>query len=679
MTSASDTLALALAAMPGAEPRAGQVDMCEAVAAAFEAGRHLLVEAPTGTGKSLAYAVAAALHARTSDDARVVVTTATKALQEQLCDEDLPFLQKALAAHGIEFSFTLLKGRANYVCAAKLDELATGDDRDAMFEARTANETERASALARVREWAEASPTGDRAELAEDVPDEVWASVSTTSTDCPGAAACPAGERCAADGARARAHEADIVVVNTALYGAHLAAFRQVLPEHDAVVVDEAHLAEDVFADQFGFDVAAGRLRNLAGVAAPFASAESQQRLRDLGTRLDVLWSTLSRGDDPRVRACEGEAALALDAVRVAVAEVARAIRDATPERGSALASRKARADKTATTLARDVGLALDASTYESHVAWCEIDRGTGRLLVMPIDVGELLADRMQPHATVVATSATLTVGGTFDAVAPRLGFASGEWDGVRVPSPFDFRTQAMLYVPRSLPDPRHPAYADASARELHELIVAAGGRTLALFTSWSAMRATAQRCAAAGTYDVLRQGDAPRKTLVDALREHATTGGVAVFATMGFWTGVDVPGLGVTLVTIDRIPFPRPNEPLHAARRDRAVQAGSDPFHAVDVPRAALLLAQGAGRLVRRRDDRGVVAVLDRRLATAGYRRALLDSLPPFKRTVDGNEVRAFLRRLADGGFDLVGHGERGEDGAAEDQHSPGADDGAD
>jgi len=229
---------------------------------------------------------------------------------------------------------------------------------------------------------------------------------------------------------------------------------------------------------------------------------------------------------------------------------------------------------------------------------------------------------------------------------AARLGF-TGEWDGRRVASPFDFREQALLYVPRHLPDPRNASYPEAMAKELHELIVAAGGRTLALFTSWRAMEAAAEACAEHGEYKVLRQGASPRRTLVDALRDNAEQGGVAVFATMGFWTGVDVPGQGVSLVTIDKIPFPRPNEPLHAARRDRALSDGQDAFQTVDLPRAALLLAQGSGRLIRHRTDRGVVAVLDKRLATASYRKAILDSLPPFKRTIDAKEVRDFLHAI--------------------------------
>ena len=393
MNDPADTLALVLKSKPGAELRAGQQEMCTAVAAALRSGRHLLVEAPTGTGKSLAYAVAAVLHTHGNDDARVVITTATKALQEQLCDEDLPFVQAALREQGIDFSFSLLKGRANYLCAAKLDELdggASGSTPEMTFESRTTAETTRGDALARVRDWAKHSPTGDRAELADDVADDIWQSVSTTARDCPGVQACPAGDRCHTEKARARAQESDIVVVNTALYGAHLAAFRQVLPEHDVVIVDEAHLSEDVFADQFGFDISGGRLRNLAALAQPLVGAEPAiERLRMQALRLDDLWTRLSKREDTRVRACEGEPAEVLDAVRTTVSDVMRALKDASPERSSPAATRKARADKAAQALAIEVGMALAPEVYEAHVAWCEIDRGNAGLIVMPVGVGE--------------------------------------------------------------------------------------------------------------------------------------------------------------------------------------------------------------------------------------------------------------------------------------------------
>jgi ATP-dependent DNA helicase DinG len=648
-----------VAALPGAETRAGQREMCAAVARAFEEHRHLLVEAPTGTGKSIAYAVAAVLHAlrlRAAADsreedgerARVLITTATKALQEQLCDEDLPALQRVLGDAGIEFSFTLLKGRANYACAAKLDELANGAEPEEMF-APTKKESARADALTQLRKWAASSETGDRAELDADVADDLWDAVSTSSRDCPGTTVCPAGDRCQAEAARVRAQGSDVVVVNTALYGAHLAAGGFVLPQHDAVVVDEAHLSEDVFADQFGFDIHSGRLRHLAALIEGAANAlEAADRLRRAGKRLDEVCTTAAAPADPRVRACDGPLAEVLATVGSAVADALQKLKAATPEPGSGLAARKSRAEKAASSLAHEVGLALDDGTYDSHVAWCEIHNGIARLVVMPVVVGDLLSTRLLPNATMVATSATLAIGGKFDAVANRFGLGRDDgWDGVQVPCPFDFRAQAMLYVPKHLPDPRAAGAADAVADELHSLIVAAGGRTLALFTSWSALRAAADRCAAHGDYEVLRQGDQPRRVLVDALKSRADSGGVAVFATMGFWTGVDVAGVALSLVAIDRIPFPRPNEPLHAARRERAVQQGLDPFATVDVPRAAMLLAQGAGRLIRHREDRGVVAVLDKRLATAPYRKPILDSMPPYRRSIDGDAVRAFLRDI--------------------------------
>jgi ATP-dependent DNA helicase DinG len=675
-----DALAAVVAAIPGAEDRAGQRAMCMAVARALTTRRHLLVEAPTGTGKSVAYAVAAALHARALADGyvpdaqgrdpdprqehdedddglhpRVVVTTSTKALQEQLCDEDLPRVRDALATSGVMFSYALLKGRANYLCHAKLDEhrVAPVDQPSgALFAPSTARERRRADAIARVVAWAEHTETGDRAELDDDVPDEVWEQFSTSARDCPGRTACAAGDRCLAERARTLAHDAQIIVVNTALYGAHLAAGGNVLPRHDALVLDEAHLAEDVFADQFGVEVHGGRLRHLATVGARLAGTSPvPDRLRRVADRLDTYCARVAQLDDPRIRPHEGEPAEILDAARAAVAEITRAMRANRPEPGSPDASRRSRADKAAQTLAHELGIALDPTHAATHVAWCSAERGgPARLEMMPVDVGELLAARLASRTTVVATSATLAVAGRFEAVATRFGLDAAPWDGLHVPSPFDFRSQALLYVPKHLPDPRRPQARRALIDELHSLIEAAGGRTLALFTSWSAMEAAADACATHGSYEVLRQGERPRRMLVDTLREHADGGGVAVFATMGFWTGVDVAGLGLSLVTIDRIPFPRPNDPLHAARRARAAHAGDDPFATVDVPRAAMLLAQGAGRLIRHRDDRGVVAVLDPRLATAQYRQVLLATMPPFRRTVDGEGVRAFLREVTSG-----------------------------
>jgi ATP-dependent DNA helicase DinG len=645
-----------VAALPGAEPRAGQDEMCEAVAHALESGRHLLVEAPTGTGKSLAYAVAAAMHTSGKDDARVLVTTATKALQEQLCDEDLPHAQKALEELGISFSFTLLKGRANYLCSAKLDEVAADAPLQELF-ATTKKEKARGDTITRVREWAEATTTGDIAEL-DDVPDEIWDGLTTSSRECPGAPNCAAGDRCFAEMARAKAHNSDIVVVNTALYGSNIAAGGFILPEHDAVVIDEAHLCEDVFADQFGVDIHAGRLRNLAALAQPFADRAVLDRMRRTGDLLEVLCAEFADKEDARVLAYEGKLAEVLASIRTAVVECNRAVKDAKTEPGSAASNRRSRTQKAGQTLDNEIGMLLDEDRYETHVAWCEAEKsGPSRLIMMPVVVAERLARGLFPNVTVIATSATLAIGGRFDDVAIRFGLTGvedadeHEWDGLAVASPFDFRQQALLYVPKHLPDRRDPRFDEAMAEELHSLISAAGGRTLALFTSWRAMQDAAERCAKRDEYMVLRQGEATRRTLVDALKDRAETGGVAVFATMGFWTGVDIAGLGLSLVTIDRLPFPRPNEPLHAARRARAEQAGRDSFQAVDVPRAAMLLAQGAGRLVRHREDHGVVAVLDRRLATARYRDVLLATMPPFKRTINGEEVRAFLREITKSG----------------------------
>ncbi len=333
-----------VAAKAGGEQREGQHEMCAAVARALATGEHLLVEAPTGIGKSLAYGVAAVLHVRAAADARAaapaaegdedehpraVIATATKALQEQLCDEDLPVLADIFAARGASFTFALLKGRSNYVCPAKLDELAAGEEPEGLF-APTTREVARGEAIARVTEWAATTDTGDRAELDEDVPDDVWQALSTTARDCPGVNNCPAGPRCLAEKARTRARDADVVVVNTSLYAAHLVAGGHVLPTHDTVILDEAHLLEDIVADAFGADVHGGRLRALAVEVAHFGGpADLVNRLRSHAQRLDLLLEQLAGVRDPRVRACEGELAEVLAAVRASVVESVSALRDA--------------------------------------------------------------------------------------------------------------------------------------------------------------------------------------------------------------------------------------------------------------------------------------------------------------------------------------------------------------
>jgi ATP-dependent DNA helicase DinG len=509
--------------------------------------------------------------------------------------------------------------------------------------------------------------------------------VSTTARECPGAFRCPSGRECFAEAARARAAEADVVVVNTHLYGAHLASGGAVLPPHDVVVFDEAHEVEEVMTDSLGVEIGPGRFRALAATTRPILDAaapgalDTNQGVADVGDLLQGVLRPLAgrripRGDlvgaegadEPEAATAEprglelgleaesaprprppsvapgGEPALdqvvALAAGRVGrlIDHLRHAERVAGDDAPARERTRLDRALLAAGHLAAD--LARLSSLTDDEVAW--VDDGGARapsLRVSPIDVGPLLTEQLWGSVTGVLTSATVPLG-----LVERLGLPSGRCDELDVGSPFDYRHHALLYVAQSLPDRRRPESEPALHDELAVLIGAAGGRTLALFTSWRAMRAAVDALRDRLEVPLLAQSDLPKPALVEAFRTDPAT---CLFATLGFWQGVDVPGPTLSLVTVDRIPFPRPDDPVLEARRERA---GPGAFSAVDLPRAGTLLAQGAGRLIRSSEDRGVVAVLDSRLATARYRGALLARVPPMKRTVSRDEVVAFLGRIA-------------------------------
>jgi ATP-dependent DNA helicase DinG len=667
VTQAGEVLAAVIAAKAGGENRPGQEAMCAAVDAALAAREHLLVEAPTGVGKSLAYLAPAAAHARSAPDGAVVVVTATKGLQEQLIRDDLPALAAALPGRPLRFA--MLKGRSNYLCRAKID-VTMVDGIEARLDFGDGGVTGALEAVQRLADWAEKSDTGDRADAPAAVSDAVWSQVSVDPGECPGAAACHAGDTCFAEAARERAAAAEIVVVNTHLYAAHLVSDGNVLPPHTAVVFDEAHTLEDTFAGAFGVRLTPFRVRRASSRArAAGADADLVRRLERAG---DALEEAL--GSPPEALRVDlsdtGDRALA-----DALATVATLAREAqgTLRRGDlklggggdVARAKAAQATKLLDGLADDIALLLDPPP--SSVAWVESNRGRPELHQAAVDVGPALAARLYPAVTVVATSATLATGGRFDILARRLGLSlpppaapDGEdGDGVEpapalhralaVPSPFDHARQGWLYVAKHLPEPNDPRFADAMADELDALITAAGGRTLALFTSRAAMERTADILAARGGYEVLVQDRVPRPELLARFRAGP---GSAVFATQGFWQGVDLPGHLCRLVAIDRIPFPRPTDPLVAARRAAATARRENDFAAVDLPAAATLLAQGAGRLIRTQTDAGVVAVFDRRLATKSYRQTLLATLPPLRRTVDPArmvDVLAALREAED------------------------------
>jgi ATP-dependent DNA helicase DinG len=595
--------------------------MAEAVAEAMLSRRHLVVQAGTGTGKSLAYLVPALLLGE-----KVVVATATKALQDQLANKDLPFLAANL---GMPVDFAVLKGRSNYLCRQRAREAQGGNDEQLDLDEINRDELgDHAKEILRVLDWAAETKTGDRAELDFEPRPRVWSSLSVTAMECPGALRCPAGETCFAEAARRRAEEAAVVVVNTHLYGAHLASGGHVLPDHDVVVFDEAHELEDIAASSLGFELGAGRLRALARVLRGVVA--KPQVSDDVNSAGDLLDAALAPQRGNRLNAVDrpldDQVATALTIAAERVQRASTAVRGA-PD-GDA---RKARALQAAGHLTADLSLAR--SVTESDVMWVEGPPHAPVLRVAPVDVGQRLADMLWGTATAVLTSATIPPG-----LAERLGIPTGTVETHDVGSPFDFQHQALLYCAAHLPDPRRAEYEPAMHDELERLIRTAGGRTLALFTSWRAMLAAAETLRSRLPFELLTQSDLPKPALVARFSSDETS---CLFATMGFWQGVDVPGRSLSLVTIDRIPFPRPDEPLTQARRDRA---GGAAFRVVDLPRAATLLAQGAGRLVRTAADRGVVAVLDPRLASASYRWELVRALPPMRRTREFSDVEAFL-----------------------------------
>ncbi len=608
----------------GGEHRAGQIELTQAVADAIEQGRHLVAEAPTGSGKSFAYLIPAI-----ASGLRVVVATSTIALQSQLVDRDLPALREHL---GTSFSFGLLKGRANYVCLAKLRGASKPD---ALFEVPVGRGFPRQ--LAKLQAFAQRSRTGDRSELDAAVSDASWAAVSCSGNECPGRAHCADGDDCFAELARERARDVSILVVNHALYCTHLAAGGNVLPEHDLVIVDEAHAFPANATNMFGAAIATGSLGRLApmlrraGVeqALTDAFAESAQALDaaidDSEGRVDVTKHERLAGALLAVAE-----KLATASAKLAQSDVDGAKRTAQVAAGRLDALRRL------------------AAPGDDDVVW--IDGGRTKWLRMaPVAVGGTLAARMLEHQPVIAVSATLGGVPPFPQFAAQMGLAPESYDALQTSSSFDWRAQGILYVARDLPDPGRAsdAWIDAAGQRLVQLVNAAGGRALVLCTS----RANVDRFTALlrdeTDHDVLSQGDADVGKLSQMFVDDERS---VLVGTRSFWQGIDAPGVSCVLVVIDRIPFPSPAEPLNAARRERAEQRGLNAFAAVDLPEAALVLAQGAGRLLRRREDNGVIAVLDSRLALKGYRRALLDAMPPFRRSVDIDEVCAFLAQATCG-----------------------------
>ena len=623
------SVARELAAVTGAldrsEQRQGQAQMADAVEKAIEHQRHLVVQAGTGTGKTLGYLVPALLSGKS-----VMVATATKALQDQLASKDLPFLQEQLGRLGREFDWAVLKGRSNYICLQRLREVNGGAGQEALE--LDDMPVQLKAEVKRLAEWAGTTDTGDQAELEWSPSDKAWQAVSVGSDECPGATRCPLGGPCFAERARERAMAADVVVVNTHLYGLNVASGGVILPEHDVVVVDEAHMLEDIMSDTVGVSISGGRFLTFAHTMRKVVDDQDiQATLLDLvGALRDALSPSLGERLPFPITDPVGSVLLR---ARKAVDDCLAALRKIDTDNEDAK-QKRLRAQQLATRLAESLDQAIGGR--EGYVAFVSGGPDFPRLEIAPLDVGPVLAAGLWEHKTAILTSATIP-----SSLPQRVGLPEGGHDVLDVGSPFDYEHNAILYCAVHMPDPRSPDYGPKSHEEMVALIQAAGGRTLALFTSYKAMDAAAEAVRAKVPYRVLTQRDMPKTALVNAFSAEESS---CLFATSGFFQGVDIPGATLSLVIIDRIPFPRPDDPLLSARRDLL---GKDAFGQIDLPRASTLLAQATGRLVRTATDRGVVAVLDPRLGKAGYRWEIVNALPPMKRTRHRAEVEAFLREL--------------------------------
>jgi ATP-dependent DNA helicase DinG len=653
----SDLMEAAVAAV-GGSPRPGQQVMAEAVDTAMSGGRHLLVQAGTGTGKSLGYLVPALRHALVSGRP-VVVSTATIALQTQIVRKDLPRLAEALAPHLPRTpTFALLKGRANYLCKHKIAGGYPVDiEPGALFAeasadpARTGGEKLGAQ-VKRLREWAEETDTGDRDSLEDAVSDRAWRQVSVTGSQCIGSS-CPMVQDCFAERSREIAREVDVVVTNHALLAIDAFDKHGIIPEHDVVVFDEAH------------DLTARVTSAVTDVLSPGMLRGTVRELRGLGvaaTALDdageELRAALELAPDGRVLGDLPERlADAVGQLRVEARTAHSDAKDAGDE-SSAGARKTVRANL------QEIIDVCDRLSDPGEEDVVSVSRGqaTGRatLQVAPLSVAGAMRGAILEDRTAVLTSATLALGGRFEPAAGEVGLAragriaedeiprredSGAWAGIDVGSPFDYGRQGILYTARHLPPPGREGPTPAMLDHLTELVEASRGGALCLFSSRRGAELAAEHVRARLDMTIAVQGEDSMANLVRTFREEEDA---SLFGTLTLWQGVDVAGRSLRLVTIDRIPFPRPDDPLMSARQERIAAHGGNGFMAVAAQHAALLLAQGAGRLIRTESDRGMVAVLDPRLATARYGGFLREAMPPLWPTADPEVALGALRRLA-------------------------------
>lgn len=645
-----DLLDAAVSALGGAR-RAGQVRMAEAVTTALEKERHLAVQAGTGTGKSLAYLVPAFRHAQETGHT-VIVSTATLALQRQLVERDLPRLAEALEPHlEKKPTFAIMKGRSNYVCLNKVSRAAELEDEDALLDEDSISHLGRH--VQRVYEWAENTETGDREDLEPGVPDLAWRQVSVTSNECLGATRCPHGEDCFAELARRRAADVDIVVTNHALLAIDAVADINILPEHDVVIIDEAHELDGRITSVSTAEITGRALKMAANRAKALGANGKDQRLTEQANELSQLLGefTPGRWTDLPEEAKQQLMSLAdtLADCRETIARAPEGEQAQDPEKSAERQNLANHLSGLVEAIARilDVFATGDPAAH-ADVVWLERDERTlnDTLAVAPLSIAGMLHEKLFGEQTVVLTSATLALGGRFDAMAAQWGLPKGSWDSLDAGYPFDPARSGILYTASHLPQPGRDGLSPETLKEIRELIMAAGGRTLGLFSSRRAAQQAAEELKPTLPFDIYLQGEDSIGALVDKFTKNENS---CLFGTLTLWQGVDVPGPACSLVLIDRIPFPRPDNPLMQARTEAAKAAGRNGFMEVSATHAALLMAQGAGRLLRSANDRGVVAVLDSRLETKRYGSYLRASMPQMWPTSDPQVVRGALKRLVE------------------------------
>jgi len=618
---------------PGYEFRASQLAMAKLAEEAFDKHQHVIVEAGTGTGKTLAYLIPAIRSGR-----RVVISTATKSLQEQLFQKDVPFLQKYFAPN---LKAALMKGRANFLCRHKVHQMEGQPVLKGMDEL---------DWFSQIRDWEKLTATGDRSELTF-LPDDadLWNRIDARSDLCTGQK-CPEFHHCFITAMHQRAQEADLIIVNHHLFFADLAIrqddFGSILPEYSAVVFDEAHEIEDVASDYFGRQLTSYRFEELSrdteamlrvlridSPALRRNTARVRERARAFFERFPEREGRYPFGPAERKSFLEQNREN-FDELSAAVKRIETELSALSPKPDEVIVLARR-----ASEMRRELSFLLE-SEEKSYVYWYE-RRGRGVFLAAtPIDVSEILREKLfEQFDTVILTSATLAVEGRFDYLKQRLGvLPSAE---TVLPAEFDYASQALLYIPGDMPDVRNPSFAACAAREIERLLEISQGRAFCLFTSYAQMKDVYERVSSRVTFPLLLQGTAPRSALLDRFR---TTPNAVLFATSSFWQGVDVPGAQLSCVIIDKLPFAVPSDPIVAARVRALMEDGRNAFAEYQVPEAVLALKQGFGRLIRSKTDRGILSILDNRIRRMQYGKIFVESLPAYAVTQDLAEVARFM-----------------------------------